>query len=538
ELNELAYATVPLGNRLPVDQIHKIEIIRGPGSARYGGAAELAVINIITKVGNGLEGAHVSLIGGTTEEHLSRGNISLAAGRRFSDGFYVGAFAYGGNALRSDRSYTDLASPQNTFDMERDSGLRPLLGMLEVQAGGFEGKVMTEWYRIVQRDNYETALEEESNLDFGSLIVDSAYEWKAGEWSLTPYMKFAAQRPWQYTVTPIGGSAAVYHTTFARFLPGFQAEGDLFEDVHALLGGEYSLLTAASSADSVLTKFHRFAGFTEFSGKIPVVEINLTAGVRVEHQEEFGTAAAPRAALTRSFGRFHLKGLYSRGYRSPGIANIWFNPPIDAEKADVFEVEGGARVTDNVSVTANFFDVTIRDPFIYYYDPGPPTIDQYTNFERTGSRGAETEIRIKGEMGYATINYSFATTAGKNRVPLYAVAGRTDQLLAFPQHKIAAAGSLSLTRQLSINPSLVFLSKRYGYVGDGAGGEILRRFGPEVIADLNIQYDDALVEGLSVSLAVHNLSDEETEFITAYDVFHAPIPGMSREYTLRITYEQ
>src|SRR5689334_12368285 len=46
-LNELLYQSVALGNRLPVDAIERIEIIRGPGSAIYGGSAEYGVINIV-----------------------------------------------------------------------------------------------------------------------------------------------------------------------------------------------------------------------------------------------------------------------------------------------------------------------------------------------------------------------------------------------------------------------------------------------------------------------------------------------------------
>ncbi|MBK7861870.1 MAG: TonB-dependent receptor plug domain-containing protein [Archangiaceae bacterium] len=47
--NDLEYGNVLFGNRAPVDLIERIEIIRGPGSAIYGGFAALAVINIVTR---------------------------------------------------------------------------------------------------------------------------------------------------------------------------------------------------------------------------------------------------------------------------------------------------------------------------------------------------------------------------------------------------------------------------------------------------------------------------------------------------------
>src|SRR5690606_40293057 len=57
--NDLLYQSVAVGNRFPVDAIERIEIIRGPGSARYGGSAEYGVINIITKAAGGLDGVVV-----------------------------------------------------------------------------------------------------------------------------------------------------------------------------------------------------------------------------------------------------------------------------------------------------------------------------------------------------------------------------------------------------------------------------------------------------------------------------------------------
>ncbi|HEX7413290.1 MAG TPA: TonB-dependent receptor plug domain-containing protein, partial [Bacteroidia bacterium] len=56
EMNEILYATTQFGNHFPIDQIKKIEIIRGPGSAIYGGYAEYGVINIVTKQGGDING--------------------------------------------------------------------------------------------------------------------------------------------------------------------------------------------------------------------------------------------------------------------------------------------------------------------------------------------------------------------------------------------------------------------------------------------------------------------------------------------------
>jgi outer membrane receptor for ferrienterochelin and colicin len=60
EYNEILYQSVPYGNKFPLEQIARIEIIRGPGSAVYGGTAEFGVINIITKGAAGQQTASAS----------------------------------------------------------------------------------------------------------------------------------------------------------------------------------------------------------------------------------------------------------------------------------------------------------------------------------------------------------------------------------------------------------------------------------------------------------------------------------------------
>jgi outer membrane cobalamin receptor len=51
EINETLYLTAPVENHFPLQSIERVEVIRGPGSALYGGFAELAVINIVTRNG-------------------------------------------------------------------------------------------------------------------------------------------------------------------------------------------------------------------------------------------------------------------------------------------------------------------------------------------------------------------------------------------------------------------------------------------------------------------------------------------------------
>src|ERR1700757_1943534 len=122
EMNEILYATTQFGNHFPIDQIKKIEIIRGPGSAIYGGYAEYGVINIITKQGGDINGISASGIYGVTEKDFMRRNINVSAGKKIKDFEWSLSGMYG-QGQRSDRDYTDIYG--NTYNMAGNSYLNP-----------------------------------------------------------------------------------------------------------------------------------------------------------------------------------------------------------------------------------------------------------------------------------------------------------------------------------------------------------------------------------------------------------------------------
>ena len=85
EMNEVLFACNMFGNHYPVDQIKKVEIIRGPGSAIYGGFAEYGVINIITKQADDINGVSVSGIYGQMEKDYGHRNLNLSIGKKIKD---------------------------------------------------------------------------------------------------------------------------------------------------------------------------------------------------------------------------------------------------------------------------------------------------------------------------------------------------------------------------------------------------------------------------------------------------------------------
>ncbi|WP_290659942.1 TonB-dependent receptor plug domain-containing protein [Aquabacterium sp.] len=73
-INGIPMTTLYTGNRggawggMPVENIARVEVIRGPGSALYGADAFSGVINVITKTSGDINGTEVGLRGGLVQD--------------------------------------------------------------------------------------------------------------------------------------------------------------------------------------------------------------------------------------------------------------------------------------------------------------------------------------------------------------------------------------------------------------------------------------------------------------------------------------
>lgn len=83
-LNSRAYsqAAPDYGIRIDLDRVKQIEVLRGPGSSLYGNVALTAVVNIVTRSGQELDGLSLSVAGGTfASGQDADGQGTFAAGR-------------------------------------------------------------------------------------------------------------------------------------------------------------------------------------------------------------------------------------------------------------------------------------------------------------------------------------------------------------------------------------------------------------------------------------------------------------------------
>jgi iron complex outermembrane receptor protein len=160
-------------HHIAVDNIRRIEIIRGPGSALYGSSAFTGVINVVTKQGKEIDGVIVS--GGAGNFQTSRYNLQV--GKRSGDlniAFFADYDRTDGPRLKIERDVLGN-SGETDYDIDRlDVGLKV----------GYKELTLNTRVVKVERGPYigvAFAANDESELDITTYLSELAYRHSFGE---------------------------------------------------------------------------------------------------------------------------------------------------------------------------------------------------------------------------------------------------------------------------------------------------------------------------------------------------------------------
>ncbi|MBK7572721.1 MAG: TonB-dependent receptor plug domain-containing protein [Bacteroidetes bacterium] len=534
EMNEELYSTLQFGGHYPVSQIKRIEIIRGPGSAMYGGNAEYAVINIVTINGD-LDGVAVDAEYSFYKDATASQGISAAFGKKWTNSRFSFS-TYQSKFIRSDRDYVDNYG--NSYSMSNLSSMNSEQYRLDYSYGKFSIIAFHDNYKLLQRDGYDEVYSQAYRSRFINSAINAKVEYNVGKWKITPGVKIKFEHPWYYNSEITGDSFEPYDVTSNKNLAYVNYIIDPTKSINVIGGFQYYNLVAIDHLEnSTFTDGSKTFKNYNYGGHIQAIAktkfVNFTLGSRVAYNKYCGTSFVPRIGLTKIWDKFHVKALYSVGFRAPSIENINLNWGIKPEYTLVAEIEGGVKLGMNSYLTANLYNVTTKHPIIFYYDPMAST-DNYINESRTGTRGIELDYKWKAKKWFATINYAFYTTAGQNALDEYSPLNGENVNLAFPAHKFNFIGSFSLGQHLSLNPSVSFYSKRYSIASDQT--EIVTTHSEAVYANINLSKDNFFTEGLTAQFGVFNFLDEDVWYIQPYNSNHAPLPGGGREIQIRLNY--
>lgn len=529
---------------MPVENISRIEVIRGPGSAIYGADAFAGTINIITKNSTEIEGLEIGASAGSFDE-------------------YRGWLQYGGSIAGWDTAFSaqvlDTHGQHEKIDNDIQSTLDaiPLLGTSASLApnGVNLGRQTLDTRLDIAKDRWQIRLGYQSRRkgETGTGLfqaLDSAGEVEADRYNADITYKntdfsdnwdFNAQYSFFNSITrsdlvllPPGANTTgvPIHT----FPDGVMAKPDIYErhnridlstfytglDNHDIrlgagfhhqdqykieekknylavgpalipLGGVIDVTDTAPFNQEETRKI--YYGFIQDAWDF-ASDWTLTAGIRYDHYSDFGDTFNPRLALVwQTSYRLTSKLLYGRSFRAPSFAEQFNinnpvalgNPDLDPEIIDTYEIAFDYAATENLKLNVN----------LYYYEMDDIIRFAPTTANNTGKQtghGLEMEVNWKAADNLSIYgNYAYQSSEDKDA---------SSDAADAPQQQLYVRANYELTPIWSINSQLNHVRDR-----ERAATDLRSKIDDYTVVDLTLRAKE-FSPGFEFALSARNLFDE------------------------------
>ncbi|HTJ48200.1 MAG TPA: TonB-dependent receptor plug domain-containing protein, partial [Cyclobacteriaceae bacterium] len=543
--NELLYQSVAIGNRFPVDAIEQIEIIRGPGSAIYGGSAEYGVINIKTKAAESLNGVAVYGTGGFHADAVGRTNGGVMVSRKNDNISWDASFFRGKGIVSDQKNYQDLYKDSTVQNLAKTTMADPMNLNFGLRYKGLSARAMYDYYKTSDPFLY---------IFFKNFSADIKYSLKVNpKITVVPQLKYYHQIPWSWGDRRTKES--YFEIKAERLYSQLEMIYDVSRKINLNFGGIYfedkgtDLLEGSAFHGNKTLTLQNFAIFGQ--GLLKHRLVNATIGFRYEKNNRYGSAFVPRVGLTKKIENFHFKILYCQAFRAPSIQNInkaatiqnndvIFTDKIKPEKSDVAEIEIGYQFTPEMLFTVNVFSMTTKRILTYGSRgmAGVDFIEWYTNATKSGSRGFEVIYSIRKKVFYANLTYSFSNAIKiDSTLQTYKVPQTSRQYAGMLMNKVTLNTNVNLIKNITFNSSFIYGGKRYAYTTIDANGDpASNKLNPYLLVNGYLNYKN-VVPGLTVGAGVYDILNQRPAIPQAYNGGYAPVPIRSREFVVKAYYQ-
>lgn len=456
----------------PVENIKKIEIIRGPGSAMYGENAFTAVINIITKEAKDINGVRVGSGYGSFETYEENVVFGKTYGKVDISGMlhYRQTSGFDGivesdrqtildNTLSSFGVPAASQAPGRVHDGRQEYDMNLKVAYKEFY---FEGLYVNKNVSPFT-SGPQYALTDESQIEDNYVFGEVGYKKKYDEkFTIKPSLYYDQFDLDNYieslpegTTVPFDTDGDGNYDTLNTYPDGFIGNGkvtqkivgteipldyELFDGNIITMGFEYRLINQTNIEFS--SNFHPATydvldSTQNFSDTYPFLKeatrriwsvylqdtwditdtINLTLGARHDQYSDFGGATSPRSGLTWAFMKdASLKLLYGEAFRAPNFVEMFTtnqpaiqgNEDLDPETIRTYEIGLSYKFNKHVMSSINYFNNDIEDLIVRRTFQNT---SRYENFGDARIQGVEMETKVDIAKGnYVFMNYTFQDT--------------------------------------------------------------------------------------------------------------------------------
>ncbi len=461
--------------QLDLDEVDRIEIIRGPSSSLYGSSAFFAVINVVTL--SPARAANSVVVTGSAGS-LGHRDARVRLRRHFKGG---AALSLLGNVADSNGD-ASLYTPE--YDTpETNSGIsngldymerRNVFGRLD-----FKGLLITGLYNSWVHGNPNGAYgsiynRPASNREEHTMLF-AAWERALGR-GWTGVFRGGYDR-YGYTGTYTfpgedGTSEQTYldnsrgqfwtgEAQFSRSFAGHQLttgaehRRNPQQDQYSFLGGSDTPYWSDRRSSSTTGLYVQDQW--RLSSKVLV-----NGGLRLDHYPSFKDPLKPRVALIlQPTATTTVKGIYGSAFRAPAayeryyeIPGAWkARPDLRPEQVQTLEGIVEHYAGRRLRLSAGVYRLDVSDLIALVSDPDDESLVFYDNVEGVDASGVELEAEARWPSGvHGRVSYTYARTHSH---------GSREQLVNSPRHVGQALVSVPLGREFFFSVDLQALSRRF-----------------------------------------------------------------------------
>jgi outer membrane receptor for ferrienterochelin and colicin len=546
----LGSAYVGYDARTDLEDVERIEVVRGPGSVLYGTNAFSGVINLVTRYQDEKPGAEAGV--SAVDYGVMRGRVRAQASFGKDAGIWTSVGAAHGTGR--DFYFPELAStPSGGYSRNADGFV----------SGTIEGRAWWKWltaqWFLNSHDKRIPTGEFDTLLGDGRThqVDQRGFVEARAEPTLSKYVQLFSRLHWniyrylgEFAHSPDNGGleSDTYHGEWVGAEQRIVITPDA--GIRLTLGGEGQLHYLVKQEARDNTGYFLNGNGRNDAYQVGAIygladadvsrRVRLSGGARLDGYSTFGTSLNPRAAvIVRPYDGGNTKILGGKAFRAPSIYELYYNdggytqvasPKLRPESIYSLEVEHShafsPTVTGLVAVYANYVRQLIvsrgggseDDPIHYVNSPSPLL-----------SLGAEVGVKREWRQGWmlgATYGYQHSKyLASESASDLLSLKKNpeTREVENSPAHlaSIKAAAPL-LVRGLTAATRLTFEGGRYDRFESTTDVQRQRATDPAVIWDIVLTgHEDRF--GLRYSFGVYNVTDWR---------YYAPV---SNEFTAQRT---
>lgn len=510
-LNEIQTGSPTSFNfELPVENIKRIEIIRGPGSTLFGSNALTGVINIITKDPEELQGLEISAGGGTFDTR----QYSMTFGHVIK-GIYLSGFVQylesdGPKLLVEEDALTPIDRALAPFGIppaSRAPGYtyQPRKGIDANVTLSYQGFTLHGKFKQEDTGNFIGAnsalVKSENHTKYYALQAEYSYPfWEKGELTAKFRWMHADYAPDQLLYPPgftdprdldgdgdieifpegmvlnprtksrrISGELVAHYTLFDTHDTILGIAFDREETFDSEVFGNFDPMTNAALdgvqpiyPDLIEANRDIWAIFAQDTWEI-AHNLSVTGGVRFDDYSDFGDTLSPRGALVWGITEnFYLKLLYGKAFRAPTLYELYgpsgsgfmANRDLSAETIHTIETAVGYNFRENIWCEVNGFYNSLQNLIRVSSEPSSGGPGYYKNTDDVDIWGVETWLKTsfeteRGENNYLFVNYTYQSPQEKEV-----------RLVDLPPHLANIGINVAISRYLNINTSVMIRGKR------------------------------------------------------------------------------